>query len=83
MFNATIEHGQQVHVPQLKINLESKARAAAVSKALHDRRPSVYCHEGGLWDGYLLVVPSTVRPGEVANIVDALVDEIRNSTESD
>lgn len=64
------------YVPQLRLDLGSRGEAARVSRLLALRDPSVYCNEGGLWDGSLIVVPSCIREEEESELVKALVQEV-------
>ena len=77
----------EIYVPQVVIRLGSPEAASSVSAALHNRTPSVHCYEGALWDGSLIISPSTIRDEEEGPLIQALVDEItalgdRQETES-
>lgn len=78
----TIEEGlgdPANYVPQLRLELGSRDHAAAVSRRLMQRNPSVYLNEGALWAGSLIIVPSCIRHEEEPLLIDALVNEISSS----
>ncbi len=75
----TIEEGRgdpANYVPQLRLELGSRENAAAISRRLMQRNPSVYLNEAALWAGSLIVVPTCVRDDEEPMLIDALVHEI-------
>lgn len=77
--DATIQEGTfetEIYVPQVLINLGSHEIASAVSAALHGRNPAVHCYEGALWDGGLIISPTTIRTDEEEPLLRALIEEI-------
>lgn len=71
--------GSEPYVPQLRIDIGTRDDAARVWRRLALRDPAVFCHEGALWSGSLIVVPSCVRPGEEDTLIAALAEEIAES----
>ena len=68
-----------IYVPQLRLELGSRSEAARVHRQLIERDPAVYCHEGALWAGSLILVPSCLRDSEEGLVVDALIEAIESN----
>ena len=64
------------HVPQLRLRFPSRSHAEEVSRRLHERTPAVFCNEGLLWNGCLIIVPTCLRPDEEQQLVGALVEVV-------